>query len=399
MKTVLGVLFIVKNNELFDKAKKLKGYGSFLKSENKKNIEKIVTLKTGLKVKPTVIKTLREYFDFISQLETSYQNPVFYRGQTNANYLLSPNSLRIDPANENLLIESFARRFSNEIDSCHGSMAKLVLMQHFGLGTRCLDISENPLAALYFACQPYKKFRKFNNSQEEENSWGEITIFREPVVDNEIKPEKLKTIESSNVSVMANTAFMENDFSLWHLGVRWKEDVNQGHDEKYIDLKSIVRGSLIVRVPQNNPRIKNQQGAFIVVNANEIWVEKDESYESYWKDLTKCIIDSDGKSFASLASKSKWKEDFKRIKTWELKFTKVKPYDESNEIEEFKTDPFELSRLFYKKDGVQQVVLIHPDCKKTIVKELERFNITEDFIYPDMDTVANEINERINFKK
>ena len=84
VKTVLGVLFIVKNNELFDKAKKLKGYGSFLKSENKKNIEKIVTLKTGLKVKPTVIKTLREYFDFISQLETSYQNPVFYRGQTNA---------------------------------------------------------------------------------------------------------------------------------------------------------------------------------------------------------------------------------------------------------------------------------------------------------------------------
>lgn len=82
-----------------------------------------------------------------------------------------------------------------------------------------------------------------------------------------------------------------------------------------------------------------------------------------------------------------------------LKFTKVKPYDESNELEEFKTDPFELSRLFYKKDGVQQVVLIHPDCKKTIVKELERFNITEDFIYPDMDTVANEINERINFRK
>lgn len=396
MKTVLGVLFIVKNNELFDKAKKLKGYGSFLKSENKKNIEKIVTLKTGLKVKPTVIKTLREYFDFISQLETSYQNPVFYRGQTNANYLLSPNSLRIDPANENLLIESFSRRFSNEIDSCHGSMAKLVLMQHFGLGTRCLDISENPLAALYFACQPYKKFRKFNNSQEEENSWGEITIFREPVVDNEIKPEKLKTIESSNVSVMANTAFMENEFSLWHLGVRWKEDVNQGHDEKYIDLKSIVRGSLIVRVPQNNPRIKNQQGAFIVVNANEIWVEKD---ESYWKELTKFIINSDSVSFAALASKSKWKVDFNSIKTWELKFTKVKPYDESNELEEFKTDPFELSKLFYKKDGVQQVVLIHPDYKKTIVKELERFNITEDFIYPDMDTVANEINERINFRK
>ena len=117
-----------------------------------------------------------------------------------------------------------------------------------------------------------KKFGK-TTWEENERHWGEIVLFREPENEENKNPDKLKVIDSSNVSIMANTAFMEPEFSLWHLGSQWKKDVYLGHDENYIDLKSVVRGSLIVRVPQNNPRIKNQQGAFIIVNANNIYLE------------------------------------------------------------------------------------------------------------------------------
>lgn len=197
---------------------------------------------TVFKVKPKIIKNLNEYIKFISNLKSSYLNPVFYRGQTSANYLLTPNSLRENPKNEHLMIDAFTRRFYDELNKCHSSMERLMLMQHFLLPTRCLDITENPLMALYFACSHMKKFRK-KIVKEKQEDWGEIILFQEPYDNDEEKPEKLKSIESSNISVIANTAFMEEDFSLWHLGARWKKDVDIGHDEKFIDLQSIVRRS------------------------------------------------------------------------------------------------------------------------------------------------------------
>ena len=36
--------------------------------------------------------------------------------------------------------------------------------------------------------------------------------------------------------------------------------------------------------------------------------------------------------------------------------------------------------------------MIHLDSKKILLKELAEFNITEDFIYPDMDDVAHKLN-------
>lgn len=257
------------SNKMFEKAKKIKGYGSFPSAIKTDEIERVKILETGSRVKVKVIESISEYVSFITTLRTSFLNPVFFRGQTNADYLIQPSSLRTNRANEHILIENFLRYFPNEINDCKTAMDKLMLMQHYGLNTRCLDISENPLAALYFACVPYKKFR---SSSDETEKWGEIILFQEKETKNEkekiIKPERLKELKSSNVSIIANTAFMEEEFNLWSLGSVWKADKNYTYNEKHMNLKTIVRSSYIVRVPQTNPRIKNQSGAFILVNAN-----------------------------------------------------------------------------------------------------------------------------------
>lgn len=184
------------NKDNFKIAERIKGYGSYDNSVSDEEIQRIKTVKGGvsLKVQPKIIRNLKEFIDYIDDIESSYTNPVFFRGQTNADYLLIPNSLRENPENEHLMIEAFSRRFFDELNKCYTSMEKLMLMQHFLLPTRCLDISESPLMALYFACSHMKKFRKKIITQKEE-SWGEIILFREPEVE-EKRPEKLKSIVS-----------------------------------------------------------------------------------------------------------------------------------------------------------------------------------------------------------
>lgn len=374
---------------------RLKGYGSYgenIPESEYSTIEQVKKVDKELYVKPKVITCLKDYVDFIGKLRYSYENPVFYRGQGNANYTIVPTSLRINPANEQRIIESFERRFSNEMDVCQNDMARLVLMQHYGVSTRALDISESPLAALYFACSPMKKFKQ--DREKEFHDWGEVAIFQDPDKDEEKKPSEVKPIQSTTVSILASTAFMETEFSLWKLSMEWKKDNNYRRDEKYIPLGDIIHRSVIVRVPQNNPRIKNQQGAFIIINANEV-------KSIAWKDdkadeLTQFILENPRTTFGDLLQEPRWKKLFENGNTWELEFRKIRPFSGENKFKEFDTDPFNLRRLFYKESGVQQVVLIPPEKKKNIIKELEKFNITEDFVYPDMDNVANEINEKIN---
>lgn len=385
------------SNKMFEKAKKIKGYGSFPSAIKTDEIERVKILETGSRVKVKVIESISEYVSFITTLRTSFLNPVFFRGQTNADYLIQPSSLRTNRANEHILIENFLRYFPNEINDCKTAMDKLMLMQHYGLNTRCLDISENPLAALYFACVPYKKFR---SSSDETEKWGEIILFQEKETKNEkekiIKPERLKELKSSNVSIIANTAFMEEEFNLWSLGSVWKADKNYTYNEKHMNLKTIVRSSYIVRVPQTNPRIKNQSGTFILVNANVAYIDNDDGKKNMKEELTSLINDNEHITYNDLIQNTNYKKYLNDEETWLLRFSKITPYDSSIKLNFFSTDPFNLDKIFYKDDNQNQlVILIPPKAKKKIEHELAYFNITDRFIYPDMDTVAHEINQEM----
>lgn len=79
----------------------------------------------------------------------------FYRGQYNIDHFLQTGIYRNDnQRKEDFLYHEMLVRCHDEFkDTSH--LEKLVIMQHYGCPTRMLDITSNPLVALFFACKNY----------------------------------------------------------------------------------------------------------------------------------------------------------------------------------------------------------------------------------------------------
>ena len=359
------------------------------------------------------IKSLSGYFDFLNQIHKANEDRLeraekecgslfLYRGQRNISWGYCPSIMRHekDLAREHLILKEFHRRFYETFDTCKTMFEEEVLLQHYGVGSRCLDLMENPLIALWAACERPEY-------SDDENEPGEVSIW---CLDND--DDQLKAFDSSTVSVIANTAKMEKKFALGHLEIEYHKE-HPAELQDFIYLKDILRRAVIARPKYNNPRIRNQQGCFAIVNLNRLTDEDGEFQTKFGisvDELSDYILNASIKN-ANMTDEYQYpnlrrlrdgthtlfkngkKVDFSELTAWDLRFEKITP-DESEFV-----DSFGLYRYMYSSKTINNksrfpvYAVIQPEHKKNILKELKYLNITKAFVYPEMENVAKEMRE------
>lgn len=122
---------------------------------------------------------------------------IFYRGENEYFETTIPTIFRSGLENEHKIFRELELRYPNIFDNAKSTIDKLAIMQHYGLPTRLLDLTTNPLLALYMA---------IDNHTTKDFSPSIKIVF--------VNKEKIKYYDSDTVSVLANFAKIEPNFSV-----------------------------------------------------------------------------------------------------------------------------------------------------------------------------------------
>ena len=160
----------------------------------------------------------------------------YYRGQSCACWELKPSVLREPPfLDENSLLKKATLQLWNEISSLNTYLEKMIFFQHYGLSTRLLDVTFNPLVALYMAC-----------CEEDKQSCDGVVY-----CGHVIERQNTKIAELTAKYVFENE-LQRMDFGVHHLAK------NEG-----VSVNAFTQ-PIFILPPINNPRIEAQNGAFIM---------------------------------------------------------------------------------------------------------------------------------------
>lgn len=218
------------------------------------------------------ISSLSEYTDAITSIrnniiEDGKSETLFFRGQSNKSWDIRPSIFRDGLISvEHKIIQTATARVPQEFRECTSAFEELTKLQHYGLPTRLLDITMNPLVALYFACLPTSKIKDIEGNDVYPDGIVYICTGYE---------EHEKSYKAQILSEITKIGF-DGNFTLKDL--RTRLGVNKDIDpESFIKL---IQDTIFVMPSYSNSRLIRQSGAFLISGAINVMTNEHDLWNS-----------------------------------------------------------------------------------------------------------------------